>query len=87
MFILLASRHAMFLQCANIYVGTGHSNTKYNTKYNLFGLGSLRDTLGRFTKVNHDLTTQLPIIITGFWPQILYAMYGNISKMAEYRYL
>ncbi len=65
MFILPVGRHAMLLQCANMYIRTGHSNTKYNMKYNLFGLGSLRDTLCRFAKVNNDLTTQLSIIITG----------------------
>ncbi len=65
-FILPAGRHAMLLQCANIYTRTGHSDTKYNTKYNYFGRGMLRDTLWRFAKVNHALTTQLSIIITGF---------------------
>ncbi len=40
LFILPAGRHAMLLQCTNMYART---NTKYNTKYNLFGLGSLRD--------------------------------------------
>ncbi len=54
----------MLLQCTNMYAGTGHSNTKYNMKYNLFALGSLRDTLCRFAKVNHELSTQLSIIIT-----------------------
>ncbi len=54
----------MLLQCANMYEGTGHSNTKHNTKYNIFGLGTLRDTLCRFVKVNHVLATQLSIIIT-----------------------
>ncbi len=62
MFILPAVRHAMLLQCANVYARTGHY---LNTKYNVFGLGSLRDTLCRFAKVNNDLTTQLSIIITG----------------------
>ncbi len=65
MFILPACRHAMLLQYANMYIRKGHSNTKYNMKYNLFGRGSLRDTLRRFAKVNNDLTTQLSIIITG----------------------
>ncbi len=59
----------MLVQCGNMYVGTGHSNTKYNTKYNFFGLGSLRDTLCKFAKVNNDLTTQLSIIITGLLTQ------------------
>ncbi len=34
-------------------------------KYNLVDLDSLRDIPCRFVKVNHDLTTQLAIIITG----------------------
>ncbi len=55
----------MLFQCANMYARTGHSDTKYNTKYNIFGLGSLRDTLYRFAKVNHDLTTQLSIMFAG----------------------
>ncbi len=55
----------MLLQCANMYARTGHSNTKYNAKYNYFGLGSLRHTFCRFAKVNHDLTTQLSTIVTG----------------------
>ncbi len=67
MFILLANRHAMLLQCANMYARTGNLNTKYNTKYNLFGRGSLRDTLCRFAKVNRNLTTQLSIIITDLY--------------------
>ncbi len=65
MFILPAGRHAVLLQCANMYARTGCSNTKYNKKYSVCGFGSLRDTLCRFAKVNHDLTTQLSIIITG----------------------
>ncbi len=44
-FILPAGRHAKLLQCVNMYAGTGHSNTKYNTKYNVLGLGNLIDTL------------------------------------------
>ncbi len=35
--ILNGLRHAMLLQhveCVNMYAGMGHSNTKYNTKYN-----------------------------------------------------
>ncbi len=35
-FILPVGRHAMLLQYANMYTGTGHSNSKYNMKYNLF---------------------------------------------------
>ncbi len=73
----------MLLQCANMYAGTGHSNTKYNTKYNLFGFSTLRDTLCRFAKVNYDLTTQLSIIITGLLILILHAMEKNISKMVD----
>ncbi len=34
-------------------------------KYNYFAFGSLRYTFCRFAKVNHDLRTQLSIIITG----------------------
>ncbi len=34
-------------------------------KYNICGFGCLRGKLCRFAKVNHDLTTQLSIIITG----------------------
>ncbi len=64
-FIRPAFRHAMLLKCANLYYGTGHSNTKYNTKYKCFDLGSLRDTLCSFAKVKRDLTTQLSLIITG----------------------
>ncbi len=64
-FILSPGRQAMLLQCANMYNRTGHSNTKYNMKYNCFGLGSLRDTFYRFAKVSHGLTTQLSIVITG----------------------
>ncbi len=64
-FILPAGRHAsMLFQCANMYDRTGHPNTKYNIKYNCFGLVSLTDPLCRFVKVNHDLTTQLSISIT-----------------------
>ncbi len=55
----------MLRQCANIYAKTGHSNTKYNMNYICVGIDSLRDKLCRFAKVNHDLTTQLSIIITG----------------------
>ncbi len=65
-FILPPGRHAMLLQCANMYARTDHSNTKYNTKSNFFGLGSLNDTVCRLAKVNHDLTIQLLIIITSF---------------------
>ncbi len=65
-FILPVGRHAMLLQCANIYAGTGHSNTKYN----FIGLDSLRDKLCRFATVNHDWTTQLWIIITGLHKDI-----------------
>ncbi len=64
-FIMSAGRHAMLLQCTNMYARTGHSNTKYN----LFGLltkvSSLRDTLWRFAKVSQYLTTQLSLIVTG----------------------
>ncbi len=35
-FILPAGRHPILFQCANMYAGSGHSNTKYNTKYYLF---------------------------------------------------
>ncbi len=52
-----------------------HSNTKCNTTYNLFALCSLKDILCKFAKVNHDLTTQLSIIITGL-------LTTHISKMA-----
>ncbi len=38
-FILHAGRHPMLLPCANMYVRTGYSNTKYNMKYHF-----LRDT-------------------------------------------
>ncbi len=38
---------------------------KIQHKIQFCGLGSLRDTLCRFTKVNHDFTTELSIIITG----------------------
>ncbi len=37
-FILLAVTQAMLLQYANVYAGTGHSNTKYNTTYNVLEL-------------------------------------------------
>ncbi len=83
MFILPAGRHDMLFQCANMYDRTGHSNTKYNIKYNCFGIGSFRDLLCRFAKVNHDLTTQLSIIITGLQTQTLHKMYSNISKMVD----
>ncbi len=56
--ILLAGKYAILLQSANMYARTSHSNTKYNKKYNFLGLGSLRDTLSRFAKVNDDLTIQ-----------------------------
>ncbi len=62
-FILPAGRHAMLLQCANLYAWTGHSNRKYNSKYNFVGHGSLIDILWQFEKVKHDVTTQLSIII------------------------
>ncbi len=67
------------------YAGIGHSNTKYNMKYHIFGLGSLRDTICRFANVNHDLTTQLSIIITGLLtPNFACSiMVRNISKMAD----
>ncbi len=35
----------MLFQCTDMYARPGHSNTKYSMKYNIFGLGSLRDTL------------------------------------------
>ncbi len=53
------------LQGVNMYAGSGHSSTKYNTKYHFLDLGSLRDTLCRFAIVNHCLTTQLSIVIIG----------------------
>ncbi len=68
-FILPAGRHAMLLQCANMYAGTGHSNTKHHTKYNIYGLGTFRDTLCIFSKVNYDLATQLLTIVTGLMTQ------------------
>ncbi len=74
MFILPAGRHPMLLQYADMYAKTGHSNTKYNMKYNYFGFGSLRDKYSRFSKVNHDLTTQLSIIITGLLTQTFVCM-------------
>ncbi len=64
-FILPAGRHAMLLQSANMYARTSHLSTKYNTKHNFCGLGSLRYTLYRFVKLSHDLTTPQLIIITG----------------------
>ncbi len=64
-FIMPVRRQAMLLQCENMYAGTGHLNTKNNMKYNYFCLGSLRNTFSRCTKANHDLTTQLSIIIIG----------------------
>ncbi len=64
-FILPAGRHAILRQCTNIYARTDHSNTKYNTTYNCFGSGSCRDIFCKFVKLNHGLTTQLTIIITG----------------------
>ncbi len=42
-----------------------HIYTKYNKKHQIVGLGNLRDTLYIFTEVNHNLNTQLSIIITG----------------------
>ncbi len=67
-----------------MYARTSDSNTKYNTKYNCFSLGSLIDILYRFANVNHQvLNTQLSIIITGLLTQILHAIYRNISKMAD----
>ncbi len=54
-----------------------------NMKYYLFDLGSLRETLSRFAKINHDLTTQLSIMIIGLMTQNLHAMYWNMSKMAD----
>ncbi len=53
-FILPTGRHDMLLQCANMYAGTGYSNTKYNW----FGLSSSREALCKFIKVTHDLITQ-----------------------------
>ncbi len=38
-------------------------NIKYNIKYKIVGLGSLKDTLYRYTEVNYDLNIQLSIII------------------------
>ncbi len=52
-FIRPTGRHTVLLQCANMYAGTGHSNTKYN----VFGLGSLKDTLFRFAIINTGLLT------------------------------
>ncbi len=43
---------------------TGHSNTKYNIKYIILLAVAVWETLYRFAKVNHDLTTQISIIIT-----------------------
>ncbi len=56
----------MLLQCANLYVCRNWS-FKYKIQYEIVfsGLGSLRDRLCRFAKVNQDLTTQLSINITG----------------------
>ncbi len=73
-FILPLGRHA------NCYVPSMHEqmcmpkldiqiqNTIQNIQY--VGLGSLRDTLCRFVKVNLGLTTQVSIIITGLLTQI-----------------
>ncbi len=53
-----ADRPAMLVQCASMHARTGHSSTKYNLKYNLFGLGSLIDILCRFAKVNMTIDYQ-----------------------------
>ncbi len=76
----------MLLQYTNIYAGNVHSNTNTIQKYNLFGHGSLRVTLCRFAKVNHDLTTQLSMITDDLLTTIFrcIAMYRNISKMVFY---
>ncbi len=42
-----------------MYAKAGHSNTNYNSKYNYFGLGSLRNTFCRFAKVNSYLITTI----------------------------
>ncbi len=66
----------------DMYAGTSYSNTKYNMKYNFMAL-AVWDTIYRFAKVNHDLTTQQSIIITGLLIQILHAIYRNISNMTD----
>ncbi len=43
---------------------TSRSNTIYNIKYKIVDREDLRDTLCRYTEVNHDLNTQLLIIIS-----------------------
>ncbi len=58
------------------------SNTIYNTKYKIVVLKALRNTLGRFTEVSPDLNTQLNNYLN-YWPNILHAMYRNISKMVD----
>ncbi len=52
-------------------------------KYNLFDLGSLRDTLQICKSkpcLNHITINTLSLV---YWPQSLHAMYRNISKMAD----
>ncbi len=57
---------------------------KYKIQYEIqfICLGSLGDTLCRFIKVNHNITTQLSIIITGLLTT-LDAMYWNVSKITD----
>ncbi len=53
----------ILLQCAIMYIRTSHSNTKH---YEIqFFWPKQFERHCRFTIVNHDLTTQLSIIITG----------------------
>ncbi len=47
-FIVPAGGYTMLLQYADMYEKNGHSNTKYNMKYNYVCLDSLRDTLQIF---------------------------------------
>ncbi len=76
--LLFTDRSCIFFYCllteamllfTNIYFFhlTGHSDTKYSMKYNLFWPWQFERnvTFCTFAKVNHALTIQLSIIITG----------------------
>ncbi len=83
LFSLSAGWHDMLLQCPTMYAGTGHSNTKYNWKCNVFGLGSLSETLCRFAQANHDVSMQPSILFIGLMTLHFACNDRNISKMAN----
>ncbi len=60
----LTAQLCMLLQCANMYIVTGHSNIKYKTKYNFFLLWQFERYTLQICKSKPQIN-QLSIIITG----------------------